>query len=172
MKRKRGQQRQQRKTKPDFVITSLSSLSPLQSLYSRKSLAFGKRTTLLHATRLESHKAREEDVVLDVDMLKEPIHEDLKIGKHKAIGGTRVLGSNKILHENTYKLIACALVAMLAVHDTYWVCHAATVHTLVCLATHICLDERVAIGKQHLLLLLEVVFKVLERLRKERLKLM
>ena len=70
MKRKRGQQRQQRKMKPDFVVTSLSSLSSLQSLYSRKSLAFGKRTTLLHTTLFQLHKTREKNVILDVDMLK------------------------------------------------------------------------------------------------------
>ena len=106
MKRKRGQQgqqgqrgkqrqqRQQRKMIPDFVVTSLSSLSSLtslpslsslsslQSLYSRKPLAFGKRTTLPNATRLELDKARKQNIILDMDMLEKSIHKGLELLEH------------------------------------------------------------------------------------------
>ena len=96
-------------------------------------------------------------------MLEKCVHKGLEILEHQAIGSTSILGSDEILHQNTDKLIARALVIMLVEHNTDGISNAAAVHSLVSIATQMSIEERIAVWEQHLLLLLKMALEVGKR---------
>ena len=100
-------------------------------------------------------------------MLEKCVHKGLEILEHQAIGSASILGSDEILHQNTDKLIARALIIMLVEHNTDGVSNAAAVHSLVGIATQMSIEERIAVWEQHLLLLLKMALEVGKRALEE-----
>ena len=123
---------------------------------------------LLHYPLLEVHKAGEEDIILEVDMLEEAIHKLLKVLQHHTIADASILGCYKALHKVADISIARALVAMLAMHNANGVRDCDAVHLCHLLLAHRSLKELITIWEEHLLLLLQVVLEILERRLKER----
>ena len=100
-------------------------------------------------------------------MLEKCVHKGLEILEHQAIGGTSILGSDEILHQNTDKLIARALIIMLVEHNTDGVGNTTAVHSLVGIATQMSIEECIAVWEQHLLLLLKMALEVGKRALEE-----
>lgn len=62
---------------------------------------------------LKQHKARKEDIILDMDMLEKRIHKLLKLGEHQTIARTGIGRRLEIIHQFLDKLVAHNLVVVL-----------------------------------------------------------